>query len=142
LDDAIDELERPLGHDMETWRWGAVHRVVFAGPLALIPDLAELFTGGVVEAGGDEQTICQGGFEPDHSYDVAVLSSWRQILDLSDADSAVGIHSTGQSGHPGSKHWNDLLPLWAKGENHPLAFTRQAVEAHAEAAMTLMPAVT
>jgi penicillin G amidase len=142
LDDAIDELEGPLGRDMDAWRWGAVHRVVLAGPLALIPDLAELFTGGVAEAGGDEQTICQGAFEPDHSYDVAVLSSWRQIIDLSDADAAVGIHPTGQSGHPASEHWNDLLPLWAKGEHHPLAFTRRAVEAHAEAALTLVPAVT
>jgi len=142
LDDAIDELEGPLGRDMDAWRWGAVHRVVLAGPLALIPDLAELFTGGVVEAGGDEQTICQGGFEPDHSYDVAVLSSWRQIIDLSDADAAVGIHPTGQSGHPASEHWNDLLPLWAKGEHHPLAFTRRSVEAHAEATLTLVPAVT
>ncbi|HSL68497.1 MAG TPA: penicillin acylase family protein [Actinomycetota bacterium] len=142
LDDAIDELEGPLGRDMDAWRWGAVHRVVLAGPLALIPDLAELFTGGVVEAGGDEQTICQGAFEPDHSYDVAVLSSWRQIIDLSDADAAVGIHPTGQSGHPASEHWNDLLPLWARGEHHPLAFTRRAVEAHAEAALTLVPAVT
>jgi len=139
LDDAIEELAGRLGDDMDAWRWGAVHRVVFAGPLALIPDLAELFTGGVVEAGGDEQTICQGGFEPDHSYDVAVLPSWRQIVDLSDPDAAVGVHTTGQSGHPASGHWNDLMPLWAKGEHHQLAFTTPAVEDHAEAALTLVP---
>jgi len=139
LDDAIEELAGRLGDDMDAWRWGAVHRVVFAGPLALIPDLAELFTGGVVEAGGDEQTVCQGGFEPDHSYEVAVLPSWRQIVDLSDPDAAVGVHTTGQSGHPASAHWNDLLPLWAKGEHHPLVFTRPAVADHAEATLTLAP---
>lgn len=139
LDDAIDELTERLGHDMDAWRWGEVHRAVFAGPLALIPDLAELFTGGVVEVGGDEQTICQGAFEPDHSYDVAVLASWRQIVDLSDADAAVGVHTTGQSGHPGSAHWNDLIPLWATGRLHPMPFTKAAVEADAEATLTLLP---
>ncbi|MGH2529291.1 MAG: penicillin acylase family protein [Actinomycetota bacterium] len=139
LDDAIDELAHHLGEDMSSWRWGALHRAVFAGPLAMIPDLAELFTGGVVEAGGDEQTLNQGAFEPEHSYGVAVLPSWRQIVDLSDPDASVGIHTTGQSGHPGSPHWNDLLPLWARGEYHPLPFSREAVEANAEATAALVP---
>ncbi|HEX9694479.1 MAG TPA: penicillin acylase family protein [Actinomycetota bacterium] len=139
LDGAIDELAHHLGEEMSSWRWGALHRAVFAGPLAMIPDVAELFTGGVVEAGGDEQTLDQGAFEPERSYDVAVLPSWRQIVDLSDPDASVGIHTTGQSGHPGSPHWNDLLPLWARGEYHPLPFSREAVEANAEATTALVP---
>jgi penicillin amidase len=60
-------------------------------------------------------------------------------VDLSDPDAAVGVHTTGQSGHPASGHWNDLLPLWAKGEHHPLVFTRPAVADHAEATLTLAP---
>jgi penicillin G amidase len=136
---AIEELTGRLGEDMERWRWGALHRAVFAGPLAQIHELAELFTGGIVELGGDEQTICQGAFEPDHSYDVAVLPSWRQIVNPSDPDASLGINATGQSGHPGSPHWNDLLPLWARGQYHAMPFTRASVEAHAEATAALVP---
>lgn len=139
LDGAIDELTTRLGDDPAAWRWGALHKAAFAHPLALVPDLAELLTGGVVEVGGDEQTVHQGAFEPGEGYDVAVLPSWRQIVDLADIDASVGVHTTGQSGNPVSPHWNDLVPLWAAGAYHPLPFTRPAVEAAADATLTLTP---
>jgi penicillin amidase len=139
LDLALEELATKLGEDMSGWRWGALHRVVLAHPLAMIGDLAELFTGGIVEKGGDDTTIDQGAYEPGSGYEVAILASWRQIVDLADLDASLGVHSTGQSGHPASPHWNDLVPLWAEGAYHPLPFTRAAVEAHTAGAMTLSP---
>ena len=139
LDAALDELTAKLGGDATDWRWGALHTVVFAHPLAMIGDLTELFTGGVVEKGGDDSTIDAGGFAPGEDYGAAVVPSWRQIVDLSDPDAAIGAHTTGQSGHPASPHWNDLVPLWAKGERHPMPFTRCAVEAAAASALILRP---
>ncbi len=139
LDAALDELERSLGEDRAAWRWGALHRAVFAGPLALIEDLSPLFTAGVVETGGDEQTIWQGAFEPGSSYDVVVLPSWRQVVDLGDLEASVGVHTTGQSGNPASPHWNDQLALWARGEHHPVPIARERVEASAESSTTLVP---
>ena len=64
----------------------------------------------------------------DHTYDVVVVPSWRQIIDLSDLDASVGTHTTGQSGNPASPHFKDLFPLWSTGRYHPLPFTRPAVE--------------
>jgi penicillin amidase len=139
LDAALDELEERLGPDPSAWRWGALHRVVFAGPLAMLPGLEELFTAGVVGAGGDDDTLAAGTFEPERRYDVVVISSWRQIQDLSDPDASVGVHPPGQSGHPRSAHWNDLLPLWASGTYHPLPVTRASVERVAEGSLTLLP---
>jgi penicillin G amidase len=139
LDASIAELTEHLGEDMASWRWGALHRVVFAGPLARIPGLADLFTGGAAEVGGDGQTICQSAFEPEIGYRVAVLPSWRQVVDLADVDASVGVHTTGQSGNPASPHWNDQMPLWAEGRHHPLPFTRPAVDAQAEAVLRLLP---
>ncbi len=139
LDTALDELEERLGPDAAGWRWGALHRVVFAGPLAAFPGLDELLTAGVVEKGGDDDTVDQGAFEPERRYDAVVIPSWRQIQDLADPDASVGTHTTGQSGHPASPHWNDLVPLWSEGRYHPLPFTRAAVEREAVAAMTLVP---
>jgi penicillin amidase len=139
LDAALDQLTERLGPDPSAWRWGALHRVVFAGPLAMIADLAPMFTAGVVEAGGDDDTVNQGAFEPGIGYDAAVIASWRQIVDLADPDAAVGVHTTGQSGHPSSPHWNDLVPMWASGSYHALPFTRPAVDAAAMSSMTLVP---
>lgn len=140
LDEALDELTGVMGDDMTAWRWGTLHVARFAGRLALIPDLADLFTAGEVELGGDEQTVNQGLFEPGWSYDVVVAPSWRQVLDLSDWDASTGTHTVGQSGNPASPHFADLLPLWGKGENHPLPFTREAVERHAASTLRMVPA--
>jgi penicillin amidase len=139
LDAALDELTAALGEDVAAWRWGSLHRARFAGRLALIPDLAELFTAGEVELGGDEQTVNQGLFEPGWSYDVVVAPSWRQVLDPSDWDASIGTHTVGQSGNPASPHFADLLPLWAKGEHHPMPFSREAVERHAASTLRLAP---
>jgi penicillin G amidase len=139
LDTALEELTTAMGEDMTGWSWGAIHRVRFAGQLARVPDVAELFTAGEAPWGGDEQTVCQGMYEPGAGYDVVVVPSWRQIIDLSDLDASVGTHTVGQSGNPASPHFSDLFPLWSTGQYHPLPFTRQAVEAATESRLELAP---
>jgi penicillin G amidase len=139
LDGALEELTAGLGEDPDGWRWGALHRARFAARLAIIGGLEELFTAGVVEVGGDEQTVLQGKYEPEWSYDAVVIPSWRQIVDPSDWDASVGTHTVGQSGHPASPHFADLVPLWAGGEHHPMPFTRRAVDEAAEASLLLRP---
>jgi penicillin G amidase len=139
LDGALEELTTRLGEDPDGWRWGALHRARFAGRLAIIGGLEDLFTAGEVEVGGDEQTVLQGKYEPEWSYDAVVIPSWRQILDPSDWDASVGTHTVGQSGHPASPHFADLVPLWAGGQHHPMPFTRRAVDEAAEASLLLRP---
>ena len=51
----------------------------------------------------------------------------------------MGTHTVGQSGHPASEHFNDFVPLWSKGEYHPLPFSRQKVVEAADTTMRLLP---
>ncbi len=139
LQGAIGELTGLLGEDAQGWRWGALHTATFAGRLAIIPDLAPLFTAGVVEMGGDDGTICQSLFEPEFGYAVGVIPSWRQVMDLDNPDASVGTNTHGQSGNPASPHFGDLLPLWAEGRSHPLPLTRDRVDADAESTLVLEP---
>jgi penicillin amidase len=139
LDVALDELTEAMGEDMAGWSWGAIHRVTFVGRLAAVPDLAELFTAGRAEWGGDEQTVCQGMYEPGTGYDVVVIPSWRQIVDLGDLDRSVGVHTVGQSGNPASPHFADQFELWSTGRYHPLPFSRAAVEGALESRQELSP---
>ena len=67
------------------------------------------------------------------------MVSYRQLFDLGDWDSARFILPTGQSGHPGSPHYDDMLESWRKVEYRPLPFSRRAVEAAAEETITLVP---
>jgi penicillin amidase len=61
------------------------------------------------------------------------------IVDLSNWSNSLAVFATGQSGQPGSKHFNDMLPLWIKGEYNPLLYTQSDIDARKEAVLTLQP---
>jgi penicillin amidase len=45
----------------------------------------------------------------------------------------------GQSGQPGSVHYDDLLPLWAHGKYFPLSYSKQAVDRETTDVLELKP---
>lgn len=136
---AVAELRETLGADPAQWRWGELHRLRLAHPLASIPGLDELFVAADIELGGDEQTVMQGGFDGRDGYRPAVIPSWRAVYDLADLDRSVGVVPTGISGNPASPHWNDQVGLWGAGAYHPLPFGEAAVEAATVSRITLPP---
>jgi penicillin amidase len=143
LADAVDELALALGDDMDDWRWGRLHRLRFVHNITTVlpcdEDLRSLLTAGVFEAGGDHDTVNKAKFRLAGDYDVVVVPTWRQVIDLADIDASLGSHTTGQSGNPTSPHWNDLCDPWLSGELHPLPFSRRAVEAATESTLVLEP---
>jgi penicillin amidase len=56
--------------------------------------------------------------------------SWRLVVELSKngKPKGFGIYPGGQSGNPGSAHYDDLIDVWAKGELKPLLFMQNANE--------------
>ena len=65
--------------------------------------------------------------------------SMRAVYDLADPDATRFALCPGQSGHPASPHYDDLLPGWLAGEYVPFATARDQVEALAEARLVLTP---
>ena len=140
LDVALAELRERLGADAAGWRWGDLHRVALAHPLAAIPGFEELFVALEAGVGGDDQTVMQTGVDArDGGFPAAVIPSWRAVYDLGDLDRSVGVLPAGNSGNPASAHWNDQAPLWVAGETHPLPFTPAAVEGASVAVARLVP---
>jgi penicillin amidase len=140
LDVSLAELRARLGADAAGWRWGDLHRVALAHPLAAIPGFEELFVALEAGVGGDDQTVMQTGVDArEGRFPAAVIPSWRAVYDLADLDRSVGVLPAGNSGNPASAHWNDQAPLWLAGETHPLPFTPAAVEAASVAVVRLVP---
>jgi penicillin amidase len=56
--------------------------------------------------------------------------SWRFIVELSKKGTpkGFGIYPGGQSGNPGSAHYDDLIDTWAKGELKPLLYLDQPTQ--------------
>jgi len=137
LEEAVKETRERLGDDPSKWRWGKLHIAPFTHPLSTNDERRALFNLPSVERGGDGNTVLATsgpGFRQNHG------ASFREILDVSDWDRSMATNVPGQSGQPSSKHYGDLLQLWAEGKYFPLLYSEQKVEATAKQRLTLEPA--
>jgi penicillin amidase len=139
LDAARSKIDARLGSDIGSWAWGNVHRMTFRHSLDSTPWAAALMDRGPMSRSGDGDVVQSTEFVDD-SYDQIYGASYREIFDLADWDKSVGINVPGQSGQPGSKHYDDLLPLWRDGKYFPLAYTKGAVDAVTTDVLNLAPA--
>lgn len=139
LNDALEYLETNVGLEPEKWEWGKLHRAAFKHPLGAVKPLDKIFNRGPFPYGGDTSTVWQGAFVPQLPIpeDAVLTASWRQILDVSDWDKSRGVHPTGQSGHPASRHYADQMPLWLSGQTHPLLWSREKILAEREGVLIL-----
>lgn len=140
---ALRFLGDRLGPSMDRWRWGDLHRISFRHPLGLgVPVLDRLLrlSRGPYPIGGDADTVAQAGVDPWNPFTATSYSvSYRQVLDTGDWDRGVFILPTGQSGHPASRHYADMVSGWRTGEYRPLPFSPQAVRDQAEESIQLTP---
>jgi penicillin G amidase len=127
-----------LGADPKNWAWGNLHKIVFSHSLDVNETTAKLFDRGPFARPGDGYTVDATGFWGS-SYNQVAGASYREIFDLSDWDNAVGVNTPGQSGQPGSVHYDDLLPLWLHGQYFPLRFSKAAVDRETTDTLELQP---
>jgi penicillin G amidase len=132
------EMQQLQGANPQKWSWGELHNVHFRHSLVQVRGAAQLLDIPPVERPGDGYTVNATSFHG-NSFEQEGGASYREILDTSDWDRSLAVNTPGQSGQPGSQHYADLLPLWAKGEYFPLSYSRQAVENEAKDRLLLEP---
>jgi penicillin amidase len=141
LREALDSLKGRFGPSVEDWRWGALHRVEFSHSLGRVRLLGRLLNRGPYPAGGDFTTIWATGtsYHDPSERAVAAGPPFRFIADLGDLDHCLGLLCPGQSGHPGSRHYDDQVPAWFERGYHPMLFNRGDVLKQAEDSLHLVP---
>ncbi len=140
LKEAIIWLRENLGAQPDGWQWGKLHRLPLEHLLGSQAPLDQIFNLPTVTLGGDTDTPLQTAIFPQEPYQATNFApSHRQIFDLSDWDNARMVSIPGQSGRIASPHYGDQVPLWLNGQYHPMLWSREAVEAHAEGRLTLQP---
>ncbi len=132
---ALDWLETTLGADVAQWQWGRLHQAAFKHPLGAQKPLDLVFNRGPFPYGGDANTVWQASFlspslfGKERSGEPGFTASYRQLIDLSDWENCRATHTTGQSGHLGSPHYDDFIADWLAGRDHPMLWSRARVEA-------------
>lgn len=117
LREAVAALVAEHGPDPTAWRWGPAHVARFEHPvLRLVPGLAAL-TRITTATAGDGETLLRAAYRGEGAgFDNVHGAGFRGVFDLASPDGVRMIVATGQSGHPMSRHWADLLPFWRDGE--------------------------
>jgi penicillin G amidase len=142
LDDALLELSEKYSRNVESWRWGDAHQARQDHEvLGNTPVLKWVVNIRQSTSGGDD-TLNRGlmagtGADPYLNINGA---GYRGVYDFADPDSSVFIISTGQSGHPLSRYYDDMSELWRRGEYVPMSLDPALARAAATGIIQLSPA--
>ena len=149
--DAYDEMVNRYTEDTKNWAWGKLHTASFQnatlGKSGIAP-IEWLFNRNNYQTAGGASIVNATGYrisKPSDkrtdakTFEVTAVPSMRMIVDLADFKKSVTIHTTGQSGHAFSKHYNDMIDLWRTIQYHPMLWDRGSVEAAKEAVLILEP---
>jgi len=135
LGEAYREMVKRFGADASKWTWGDLHHASFEHALAFTADRQAVMNLAPVPRGGDGTTPNATGAGARQT----AGASYREVIDLADWDRSTTINVPGESGQPESEFYGNLLPLWAQGNYHQMAFSRAAVERAAARTLRLVP---
>ncbi|MDP3417598.1 penicillin acylase family protein [Falsiroseomonas sp.] len=115
---AVADLQAEHGGDPAAWRWGAAHVARFEHPLLRFVPVLGWLTRLEVGTGGDNETLSRGGMRGGGANPFAHQhgAGLRMVSDLADAEGAMAIIATGQSGHPLSDNFASMMELWRSGD--------------------------
>ncbi|RJP49304.1 MAG: penicillin acylase family protein [Anaerolineaceae bacterium] len=140
--DGITELKGIFGKDMSTWKWGDLHAATFRNStlgesgVFLIEDL---FNRGPFPTGGGDTLVDATGWSVKDGYETNWLPSMRMLVDFSNLNNSLTVHTTGQSGHAYHKHYADMTPLWAGIQYYPMWWEQESVIKDSEGHLQLIP---
>jgi penicillin amidase len=142
LDDALLWIDETWGQSIDSLRWGDAHQATHDHPVLGDTSWVSWIVNIRQSTSGGDQTLLRGltkGTDPEPFLN-AHGAGYRGVYDFADPDSSVFIISTGQSGHPLSRHYDDLGELWRRGEYIPMSLDPNLARAGSVGITRLTPA--
>lgn len=137
----VRQLKAAHGPYPDDWTWGQVRHLVMRHPLSRKKVLGWIFNRGPIPCGGDTDTINQASVFPlSPTAPCNNIASLRTVIDVGAWSKSRFVLPGGQSGNPLSPHYDDLFPLWQRGEGVPIAWTPEEVREATVKTLELVPA--
>lgn len=137
---AFEYLKERLGEDMDNWKWGNMHTLVFHHPIGAKKPFNQIFDQGPYPIPGDTDTLFQTAcLAHDPLGDHITAPSYRQIIDMGDLSRSIAVMPAGQSGNIHSENYTDQAEMWLEGKYHPMYWTREEVELNKKHLLELIP---
>jgi penicillin amidase len=136
----VRRLEHDFGAPSQRWAWGAVRPLPVRHRFGEQKPLARVFNPPDLPGYGDGTTVNQAGFEYwkplRHS---TVTSHLRTVMEVGNWSASRFVLLGGQSGNPLSPNYEDLIPLWQRGEGVPIHWEEPALRQHTSNELWLQP---
>ena len=143
LEAVTARLVRERGTDTARWAWGDIRPLPVVHRFGEKKPLDRIFNRGPLPGYGDGTTVNQAGFEYwkplRHS---TVTAHLRSVIEVGDWSSARFVLLGGQSGNPFSPHYDDMIPLWQRGEGVPIHWDEADVAGATRHEVVLVPSAT
>ena len=121
--DTLTKKHGPVG---PAWAWGP-HKATSIRHL--VPGL-DAFSALNVQMGGGNVIV--------NATTERTGPSWRMVVELGPTPRAYGVYPGGQSGNPGSPHYQDMIETWRTGKLHELVYLQSAQEKNPRVKQTLI----
>jgi acyl-homoserine-lactone acylase len=140
LADAVMMLENAMGPDAKTWKWGTLHTYFWeTDSYKMAPNLglservgldavAPYFNRGPYPAPGDLFTLNVSMYLMGKDFNTWIIPAMRLIVDFGLIEPMMAVISSGQSDHPSSPHYGDVIALWREGRYISFPFGDEAVK--------------
>jgi penicillin amidase len=122
-------LQRRFGRDPAGWRWGRVHEIEFTHPLGGANALLRRIFNRRAPGAGASETVTQNGYLATDPFRGVWGPVYRMVADLGDPHRSRWQLTTGQSGQPGSRHYDDMIEGWRTGHTNPVLLEEHDVRA-------------
>lgn len=139
---AVAEGQELLGERFDSWRWGDLHQIYYQHATlgkSGISFIENIFNRGPFPVNGSETVVQKTCWSVKRDFSVYCIPALRQIVDLSNLSNSLMVHSLGQSGHPMSPLYDNMIELWRNFEYHPSNWLRAEAEAGRHQTLTLNP---
>jgi penicillin amidase len=134
---ALTDCHTRFGDD-KRWAWSQRHHGLFAHRLTAV-GVTSVRDVGPLPVGGSGFTVMNNAYRLSDGRAING-ASFRMVVDVGAWDNSRFVNAPGQSGHPGSPHYDDQAENWATGHYVPLLFTPPAVAAATLQRIVLEPA--
>lgn len=144
FEQAIETAESESDAPRDAWRWDELHTAHFVslpvGNIGIV-GVEEVVNRGPVGTGGGFESInaTLWSTAEDTRFEVVSLPSFRMIIDLANFEGSRSIHPTGQSGHPASDHYGDMIDLWRTVTYHDMRWDSDLIREDENAVLRLQP---
>jgi penicillin amidase len=137
--DARNELSPILGDDPTQWHWGHLHTLELVNPLVRKGRLKGVLGTSPMPMGGSGETLYRGWYDFDAPYAVTHCASLRFVADMGDNEKIMAVLPGGAAGRTFHPHQKDLVDDFMAGAVRYWWFSDNAIKAHAEKTLTLVP---